>query len=87
MVKNMNKVLVKLYVPIIEEQYDIWLPLNKKIYNVIKLLIKAINEMSNGNYIPNKVPILYDKITAKPYELNKSVKESDIKNGTEIVLI
>ena len=45
MVKIMNKVLVKLYVPIIEEQYDIWVPLNRKICNVIKLLIKAYFEM------------------------------------------
>lgn len=26
----MNEVLVKLYVPTIGEQYDIWLPVNKK---------------------------------------------------------
>lgn len=83
----MNKVLVKVYVPIIEEQYDIWIPLNRKIYSVIKLLIKAINDLSGGYYNPKIVPILYNKITAKEYEMNKSVKESNIKNGTEIVLI
>ena len=38
----MNKILVKLYVPMIEEQYDVWIPLNKRIYNVINLLIKAV---------------------------------------------
>ena len=40
-----NKVLVKLYVPTLEEQYDIWIPINKKIYNVIELLTKTINEI------------------------------------------
>lgn len=83
----MNKVLVKLYVPIIGEQYDILIPLNRKIQNVIKLLIKAVNDLSNGNYKPNKMPILYDKDTAKPYDLNESVREAKIKNGTEIILI
>lgn len=84
---KMNKVLVKVYVPIIGEQYDIWIPLSRKIHSVIKLLIGAINDLSGGYYQPKSLPTLYDKISAREYELNKSVKESNIKNGTEIVLI
>lgn len=42
----MNKVLVRLYVPKLDEQYDIKIPLNRRIYNVIKLLNKAIYELS-----------------------------------------
>ena len=83
----MNKVLVKVYVPIIEEQYDILIPLNRRIYNVIRLITKAINELSNGYYEPTKMPVLYDKITAKPYDENLSIRESDIRNGTELILI
>lgn len=83
----MNKVLIKLYVPMIEEQYDIWLPLNKRIYNVIVLLTKSINEMSSGNYSPDKIPILYDKVTSIPYDVNLRVVDTNIRNGTELVLI
>ncbi len=83
----MNKILVKLYVPIIEEEYDVWIPLNKRVYNVINLLIKAVYEFSGGYYKPNKMPLLYDKLTAKPYELNQSIKEANIRNGSEIILI
>ena len=43
-----NKVLVKLLVPEIDEEYDIFLPVNKKIGNIINLLIKAVNELSNN---------------------------------------
>ena len=84
---TMNKVLVKVYVPIIEEQYDILIPVNRRIYNVIKLISKAINELSNGYYVPTKTPVLYDKITATPYDENLSIRESDIRNGTELILI
>lgn len=83
----MNRVLVKLYVPMIEMQYELWLPLNKRIYNVINLLIKSVNEFSGGYYIPMQMPVLYDKLTAKPYDINLTVKETSIRNGTEIVLI
>lgn len=83
----MNEILVKVYVPIIEKQYDILIPLHKRIYNVIDLLVKAVNEFNNGCYKPNKPPILYDKMTGKAYDINLSVKESNIRNATEIILI
>lgn len=83
----MNKILVRLYVPIIEEQYDLWIPLNKRIHNVIHLLTKAINDFTDGYYQPNKTPNLYDKLTAEPYDVNLTVKESTIRNGSEIIMI
>ena len=83
----MNKVLVKLYVPMIQEQYDLWLPKNRKIYNVIILLVKAVNDLSAGYYTPKKMPILYDKLSAKAFDTNLKVKDAEIKNGTELLLI
>ena len=32
---KMNKILVKVYVPMLEEIYDVWIPAHKRIYNVI----------------------------------------------------
>ena len=83
----MNKILVKVYVPIIEEQYDILIPLNRRIYNVVRLLTKAIYELSNGYYEPKNKPMLYNKITATPYEEDLSIRESNIRNGTELILL
>ena len=83
----MNEILVKLYVPTIDEQYDIWIPINKRIHTIISLLVKALTELSKGYYTPSEMPYLYDKITAKPYDVNLKVSESDIKNGSELILI
>ena len=83
----MDKVLVKIYVPMLEEIYDVWIPSHKKIGNVIYMLIKAINELSEGCYTPTKMPSLYDKLTADEYDVNLSVKESTIRSGTELILI
>lgn len=82
-----NKIIVKLDVPILEKKYDVFLPINKKIYNIVKLLVKALNEFSGESFNPELLPVLYDKITAEPYDYNLTVKESNIKNGTEIILI
>ena len=83
----MNKVLVKLYVPILDEVYDIWLPLNKKIYNIIHLLVNVINELNDNCFQYVKLPRLYDKKTATEYNVCLNLKETDIRNGTELILL
>ncbi len=83
----MNKIFIKLYVPIIEESYDVWIPVNRKVYDVIYLLIKAVNEMSRGNYRPLELPFLYDKLTTEKYNLELMIKDTEIRNGSELILI
>ena len=83
----MDKIFIKLYVPAIEEKYDILIPSNKKIYKVINLLVKAVYEFSGGYYSPKKLPMLYDKSTSKPFDVNLKVVESTIRNGKELILI
>jgi len=82
-----NKVIVKLYVPTIEKKFDIWIPLNKRVCNVIMLCVKAVNEFSRGYYKPDKLPTLYDKETAIPYDVNLTIRETTIRNGTELILM
>ncbi len=83
----LNKVLVTLYVPKIEQNYEIWIPLNKSIYNIIIQISKAVYELSGGYFNPSKMPILYNKETAIPYDINMSAKKANIKNGTELILL
>ncbi len=83
----MNEVLVRLYVPLLGKKYDVKIPSHRRIYNVISLLVEAINDLNDDCYNPKQTPLLYDKLTAKPYDINLSVKESTIRNGTEVVLI
>ena len=86
-VMTMDKVLVKVYVPMLEGIYDVWIPSNKKIYEIIVLLVKAITELSEGCYNPLEMPSLYDKITAEEFDFNSILKDTTIRNGTEVILI
>lgn len=71
----------------LEETYDVWIPSHKRIYNVIILLVKAINELNNNCYILSEMPMLYDKLTAEMYDVNLRVKETSIRSGTELILL
>lgn len=84
---KMDNVLIKLYVPMLEEIYDVWIPSHKRIYNVIILLVKAINEFNNNSYKPSEMPMLYDKLTAEVYDVNLKVIDTNIRSGTELILL
>lgn len=83
----MNKVIVRVYVPKIEKKFEMWLPLNKRLYSIVNLLVKTIDDFSKGYYKPEGIPTLYDKSTAEEYDLNLLLKDTKIRNGTELILI
>ena len=74
LVMKMDKVLVKVYVPMLEGIYDVWIPSNKRIHEIIVLLVKAIFELSEGCYNPSEMPSLYDKKVNLSSQNEKFVK-------------
>ena len=83
----MNQILIRLYVPNFEKSYDVWIPAQRRIANVITLLLKAINELNYNIYKPALFPMLYNKDTAEMYDPNALVKDANIRNGAEIIML
>ena len=81
-----NKILVLVYVPLIEEEFDIYIPYVKKIGTVKNLIIGIIEEQSEGIFKNNNAKFLYDKVTGEKYDDNQFVRDSSIKNGTKLIL-
>ena len=81
-----NKVNVDLIVPSIGERFNIFIPVNKTIGEVIVILNKTINEINDSFPMSNKLSLL-DIIDNKIYDLNTEVINSGIKNGTILALI
>lgn len=82
-----NKILIELIVPDIDEKYNLYIPINKRVGNVIVLLNKAIKELTNGIYEGNDKTGIYNRTTGKRYNINALIRETDIRNGTSIILI
>lgn len=82
-----NKVLIHLIVPEIDEKYNLYIPINKKVGNVIVLLNRAVKEFSNGNYQGTSKTGIYNSITGEKYSINVLIRETDIRNGTSLVII
>ena len=81
-----NKILVTVVVPMIEETYDIYLPICKNIGVTIDLLSKTINQLSEG-YFPQKDRYILMSSKGTVFDINSNIKEAGIKNGDKIILI
>lgn len=82
-----NKILVKLIVPYLDGEYELFIPINKRISTIIKLLEKALNEMSNGYYMPKEDTLLIDGGTGNAFDVNITVKDTRLYNGAKIILL
>lgn len=82
-----NKILIELIVPDIDETYNVYIPINKKIGNVIILLAKAVSEFQMKEFEENNHNCLYDGETGNKYTINDLVRNTNIRNGSRLILM
>jgi len=82
-----NKVLVKIIVPKLEQTYDVFIPISKKVSTILYLLTKSINELTYGEFIIDEYINFYNKDTKEVYNLDNIIKDTNIRNGTELILL
>ena len=81
-----NKILVIVYVPLIEKNFNIYIPIVKKVGTVKNLIIKIVEESSENAFVDDGCKNLYDKKTGDIIDDNLFVKYSGLKNGTKLIL-
>lgn len=82
-----NKVLIKLIVPEIDEEFDIFIPVNEIIWKIKKMLVKCVNDIEGVSFDLNKDYILMKKDYNRIYNNNETVIDTDIRNASEILLV
>ena len=84
---NKNKILICLYIPLIEKSYDLFIPINKKIGRVKRLIEEGLVELTDNSYIIKENTNFYSKDTGDIYDVNLAVRDTDLKNGSKVILI
>lgn len=84
---NENKVLVSVNVPILEKKYDVYFPVNRKMSNVIGMIKSSLYELSQGSFDMTGEYVLYNGENGEPYDMNILVRDSNIRNGSKVILL
>ncbi len=82
----MNNILVTIYVLSLDESYDLLLPINLKVEEVLEMIQNTLYEMSSNNYVKHDKAYLIN-IDGNIINNNNLVRLSGLKNGCKVVLI
>lgn len=80
------RVYVIIETPILDKKYELLVPIDRRIHELIDILKKNIPGL-NENYYQNNKLNLYNKSTGELYDMNLIIKNSNIKTGTRLILI
>ena len=83
----MEKAIVNVWVPILNASYDIFIPLETPMYEVLELIKKAISELSDGRFVANSDTTICQHEDGSILNINLSVYELGIKNGSKLISI
>lgn len=82
-----NKVLVKLIIPELDYKIDVFIPVNEIVFEIKKIFVKAISELIGVSNTEGIVYVLVNKDNSKIYKDNEIIINTDIRNGSELLLI
>jgi len=83
-----NKVLIKIILPNMEKEYDLFIPVNEQLWKVEKLIMKCIYDILNIPYNPKtETYTIINKNNGIKYDKNQIIIDTDIRNGTELYFI
>lgn len=78
-----NKLLIDLYVLSLDRHFEIFIPVDEKVGNIVKLLGKSLLDTLSSS---RKFTLL-NLYSGNVYKNNDIVRNTDIKNGTKLILI
>lgn len=83
----MDKILVEIYVPVVNRSFDTYLPVSLKLHEIEALLAGAFRELCDGQFVASPDTVLCDRLTGQALDINKSVLELGLMNGSRLMLI
>lgn len=83
----MDKVLVEVFVPALDHSFDIFIPQQSPMFEVLELIKKAVVEISDGRFVANANTTICHREDGSIININLSVYELEIRNGSKLMLI
>ena len=76
------KILIKLFLPELEQSFEMYIPVNRTIGQVIELMNKVVNDITLNVYPIKEGLQLMNRRNNTFYEYNDLIRNTNIRNGT-----
>lgn len=82
----MNKFLVKVYVPLLDSNYDIWIPNSKRVKDIVYYISAMLKNLTDGEFEIKNYDLI-NRFNGNIYDYDLLISETDIKNSTELIIM
>lgn len=82
-----NKALVEIIVPAADKKFDLYIPFESKMSQISFLVSAALSELSDGKFKGSENSIICDADSGVILDVNMTVAELGIRNGSKLMLI
>lgn len=83
----MSKILVRLSVPALGDEFDLFVPPNLKIRLLTGILAKGVSELSRGRYNLSGEEMLNQRMPNRLLDPGKTLAEYGVEDGADLVLL
>lgn len=83
----MSDILIKLYVPVIDSEYDLFVPGDVRIEQVINLLAKGVADMNNGQYTASGHELLIVRAPDRLLNPALTLRSYGISDGSVLMML
>lgn len=79
------KVFIKLLVPEIEKSYELYIPINRTVREVCKLINKLVNDDTDGMFAIRDDVVLCNRYRSEFYSYETYIRDTNIRNGSQLI--
>ena len=83
----MDKILIKLEVPSVHENYDLFAPTDLSIEILTKVLADGVNDLAAGRYGLSGKEMLMQRNPDKLLNPQKTLADYDIRDGVQLMIL
>lgn len=83
----MDKILVEVYVPVLGTAWDMFIPQEVPMYEVLTMMKKAAADLSAGMFKADENTAVCHREDGTILNINLSVYELGLRNGSKLMLI
>ena len=83
----MDKILIRLSVPALGKEFDLFVPVNLEIRLLIGILAEGVSVLSSGRYNLSGEEMLNQRLPDRLLDPGKTLAEYSVEDGADLVLL
>lgn len=83
----MEKILVEIYVPVLSTSWDMFIPQQLQMSDILDMIKKAVSELSDRRFVADSNTAICHREDGTILNINLSAYELGLRNGSKLMLI